>query len=151
MVHSLPVLINTISNTLLRQLNTSESIQVRSNPFYQEFTDTVFRLELYFQAGYLGIMAAAMPPYFAMENAYNHKVKAYTQLKMAGLYPSAYWVGQASVDLPLYFLILGLMIGSLFLFDYGIYLFAEKFVAVIFCYWLRPCRGTTDLRGLFHL
>ncbi|ELW67447.1 ATP-binding cassette sub-family A member 8, partial [Tupaia chinensis] len=34
-----------------------------------------------------------------------HK-KARSQLRISGLYPSAYWLGQALVDIPLYFLIL---------------------------------------------
>lgn len=35
MVHSLPVLINIISNLYLRSLNVTESIQTWSNPFFQ--------------------------------------------------------------------------------------------------------------------
>ncbi|XP_068769447.1 cholesterol transporter ABCA5 isoform X2 [Struthio camelus] len=133
MVHSLPVLINIVSNLLLRNLNVTESIQIWSNPFIQDAPDTVFKLELYFQAVLLGIIVTGMPPYFAMENAENHKIKAYTQLKIAGLYPSAYWTGQAVVDLPLFFSILVLMIGSLFAFHYGVYFYVGKFLAVIFC------------------
>uniref|UniRef100_A0A8D2MG94 ATP binding cassette subfamily A member 5 n=1 Tax=Zonotrichia albicollis TaxID=44394 RepID=A0A8D2MG94_ZONAL len=131
MVHSLPVLMNIVSNLLLRSLNVTESIQIWSNPFIQ--VNTIFRLEIYFEAVLLGIIITGMPPYFAMDNAENHKIKAYTQLKIAGLYPSAYWTGQAVVDLPLFFLILILMIGSLFAFHYGVYFYVGKFLAVIFC------------------
>lgn len=35
MVHSLPVLMNIVSNLLLRSLNVTESIQIWSNPFIQ--------------------------------------------------------------------------------------------------------------------
>lgn len=35
MVHSLPVLMNIVSNLLLRNLNVTESIQIWSNPFIQ--------------------------------------------------------------------------------------------------------------------
>ncbi|XP_059720093.1 cholesterol transporter ABCA5 isoform X1 [Haemorhous mexicanus] len=133
MVHSLPVLMNVVSNLLLRSLNVTESIQVWSNPLIQDLPDTIFRLEIYFEAVLLGIIITGMPPYFAMDNAENHKIKAYTQLKIAGLYPSAYWTGQAVVDLPLFFLILILMIGSLFAFHYGVYFYVGKFLAVIFC------------------
>ncbi|KAL9833695.1 LOW QUALITY PROTEIN: cholesterol transporter ABCA5 [Geothlypis trichas] len=133
MVHSLPVLMNIVSNLLLHSLNVTESIQVWSNPFIQDLPDTIFRLEIYFEAVLLGIIITGMPPYFAMDNAENHKIKAYTQLKIAGLYPSAYWTGQAVVDLPLFFLILILMIGSLFAFHYGVYFYVGKFLAVIFC------------------
>uniref|UniRef100_A0A8C3PRT1 Cholesterol transporter ABCA5 n=1 Tax=Calidris pygmaea TaxID=425635 RepID=A0A8C3PRT1_9CHAR len=131
MVHSLPVLMNIVSNLLLRSLNVTESIQIWSNPFVQ--VKTIFRLEIYFEAVLLGIIITGMPPYFAMDNAENHKIKAYTQLKIAGLYPSAYWTGQAVVDLPLFFSILVLMIGSLFAFHYGVYFYVGKFLAVIFC------------------
>ncbi|NXK49651.1 ABCA5 protein, partial [Chauna torquata] len=133
MVHSVPVLMNIVSNLLLRTLNVTESIQIWSNPFIQDLPDTVFKLEIYFEAVLLGIIVTGMPPYFAMENAENHKIKAYTQLKIAGLYPSAYWMGQAVVDLPLFFSILVLMIGSLFAFHYGIYFYVGKFMAVLFC------------------
>ncbi|XP_008629370.1 PREDICTED: ATP-binding cassette sub-family A member 5 [Corvus brachyrhynchos] len=133
MVHSLPVLMNIVSNLLLRSLNVTESIQIWSNPFIQDLPDTIFRLEIYFEAVLLGIIITGMPPYFAMDNAENHKIKAYTQLKISGLYPSAYWTGQALVDLPLFFFILILMIGSLFAFHYGVYFYVGKFLAVIFC------------------
>ncbi|KAG8446452.1 hypothetical protein GDO86_014056 [Hymenochirus boettgeri] len=133
MVHSLPVLINTISNIVLRQLGSNETIQVWNSPFYKDFSDTSFRLDFYLVIAYLGIIAAGMLPYFAMENAYNHKVKSYTQLKMAGLYPSAYWVGQAAVDMPIFLLLLFFMIGSMFAFQYGIDVHAGTVAAMIFC------------------
>lgn len=46
---------------------------------FQEITDIVFKIELYFQTALLGVIVTAMPPYFAMENAENHKVMS--QLK----------------------------------------------------------------------
>ena len=46
---------------------------------FQEITDIVFKIELYFQAALLGIIVTAMPPYFAMENAENHKVMTQSQ------------------------------------------------------------------------
>ncbi|XP_012517680.1 PREDICTED: ATP-binding cassette sub-family A member 5 [Propithecus coquereli] len=103
-----------------------ESKSVRS-----EITDIVFKIELYFQTALLGVIVTAMPPYFAMENAENHKIKAYTQLKLSGLLPSAYWIGQAIVDIPLFFVVLILMLGSLFAFHYGLYFYAVKFLAVL--------------------
>ncbi|KAG5202796.1 hypothetical protein JEQ12_002379 [Ovis aries] len=133
MVYSLPVLMNIISNYYLYHSNVTESIQVWNTPFFQEITDIVFKIELYFQAALLGVIVTAMPPYFAMENAENHKIKAYTQLKLSGLLPSAYWLGQAVVDIPLFFVVLTLMLGSLFAFHYGLYFYAVKFLSVVFC------------------
>uniref|UniRef100_A0A2K6NFS8 Cholesterol transporter ABCA5 n=1 Tax=Rhinopithecus roxellana TaxID=61622 RepID=A0A2K6NFS8_RHIRO len=61
------------------------------------------------------------------------QIKAYTQLKLSGLLPSAYWIGQAVVDIPLFFIILILMLGSLLAFHYGLYFYTVKFLAVVFC------------------
>ncbi|XP_069916492.1 cholesterol transporter ABCA5 isoform X4 [Oryctolagus cuniculus] len=133
MVYSLPVLMNIISNYYLYHLNVTETIQIWNTPFFQEITDIVFKVELYFQAALLGVIVTAMPPYFAMDNAENHKIKAYTQLKLSGLLPSAYWIGQAIIDIPLFFVVLTLMLGSLFAFHYGLYFYAVKFLAVVFC------------------
>ncbi|KAM6175512.1 cholesterol transporter ABCA5 [Erethizon dorsatum] len=133
MVHSLPVLMNIISNYYLYHLNVTETIEIWSTPFFQEITDIVFKIELYFQAALLGIIVTSMPPYFAMDNAENHKIKAYTQLKLSGLLPSAYWIGQAIVDIPLFFIVLILMLGSLFAFHHGLHFYAVKFLAVVFC------------------
>lgn len=59
------------------------------------------------------------------------QTRAYTQLKISGLYPSAYWCGQALIDIPLFYIILLLMVGSLFVFHHGVYFFPEKFLAVV--------------------
>ncbi|XP_036692833.1 ATP-binding cassette sub-family A member 5 isoform X2 [Balaenoptera musculus] len=61
------------------------------------------------------------------------QIKAYTQLKLSGLLPSAYWIGQALVDVPLFSVVLTLMLGSLFSFHYGLYFYAVKFLSVVFC------------------
>ncbi|XP_053563210.1 cholesterol transporter ABCA5 isoform X2 [Bombina bombina] len=133
MVYILPVLINTISNTLLRLYNVTDSINIWSNPFIQDTNDTSFRIYMFVLVTYLGMTSSGMLPYIAMQNAFNHKVKAYTQLKMAGLYPSAYWIGQAVVDMPFFFLILIVMSGSLLFFDSGISVSAVTCVCVMFC------------------
>ncbi|XP_045426719.1 cholesterol transporter ABCA5 isoform X2 [Pipistrellus kuhlii] len=61
------------------------------------------------------------------------QIRAYTQLKLSGLLPSAYWVGQAIVDIPFFFILLILMIGSLFGFHYGLYFYPVKFLSMVFC------------------
>lgn len=46
-------------------------------PFvFQDLPDTVFKLEIYFEAVLLGIIVTGMPPYFAMENAENRRVNS---------------------------------------------------------------------------
>lgn len=54
-------------------------------------------------------VAASLTPYIAMGSISDHKKKVLSQLWTSGLYPSAYWCGQALVDIPIYFLILLLM------------------------------------------
>ncbi|XP_023067719.1 ATP-binding cassette sub-family A member 5 isoform X2 [Piliocolobus tephrosceles] len=130
----------TSQNIMVTMINDSDYVSVAPHSaalnvmrLEKEITDIVFKIELYFQAALLGIIVTAMPPYFAMENAENHKIKAYTQLKLSGLLPSAYWIGQAVVDIPLFFIILILMLGSLLAFHYGLYFYTVKFLAVVFC------------------
>ncbi|NXY37821.1 ABCA5 protein, partial [Pomatorhinus ruficollis] len=130
MVHSLPVLMNVVSNLLLGSLNVTESIQIWSNPLIQVSSSQKITLEHWGEGkASLGGRGSAEKPHKPREKL----IKAYTQLKIAGLYPSAYWTGQAVVDLPLFFFILILMIGSLFAFHYGVYFYVGKFLAVIFC------------------
>ncbi|KAK7822634.1 hypothetical protein U0070_001982 [Myodes glareolus] len=95
MVYSLPVMMNIISNYYLYHLNVTEAIQIWSTPFIQEITDIVFKVELYFQAALLGIIAV--------------------------------------VDFPFFFVVLTLMLGSLFAFRHGLYFYPVKFLAVVFC------------------
>ncbi|KAF4798375.1 ATP-binding cassette sub-family A member 10 [Turdus rufiventris] len=75
-INCFPVLVNIISNALLRTLNSTRHIQVWSHPF--------------FSAG------------------------AHAQLRISGLFPSAYWCGQALVDIPLCWILLFSMFGLQF-------------------------------------
>lgn len=42
------------------------------------------------------------------------QIKCRTTLRISGLLPSAYWCGQAAVDIPFYYLILSCMCITLF-------------------------------------
>ncbi|XP_070630287.1 ATP-binding cassette sub-family A member 9 isoform X3 [Bos indicus] len=102
-----PVLMDIISNGLLGMLNSSEHIQTDRSTYFEEHTSN--------EHEYLGMAffwipgAACFTPYIAMGSIGDHKKKVHSQLRISGLYPSAYWFGQALVDVPLYFLILLLM------------------------------------------
>ncbi|XP_045426720.1 cholesterol transporter ABCA5 isoform X3 [Pipistrellus kuhlii] len=76
---------------------------------------------------------SAAPHSAALNVIQSEKIRAYTQLKLSGLLPSAYWVGQAIVDIPFFFILLILMIGSLFGFHYGLYFYPVKFLSMVFC------------------
>uniref|UniRef100_A0A8C0LJV1 ATP binding cassette subfamily A member 8 n=1 Tax=Canis lupus dingo TaxID=286419 RepID=A0A8C0LJV1_CANLU len=108
-----PVLMDIISNALLGMITPSAHIQTdrstfssrQSNPF--EFPGyTTFWL----------ILASSCAPYIAMGSIDDYKNKIQSQLRISGLFPSAYWFGQALVDVPMYCLIFLLM----YLMDYGL-------------------------------
>ncbi|XP_044936890.1 ATP-binding cassette sub-family A member 9 isoform X5 [Mustela putorius furo] len=102
-----PVVMDIISNGLLGIFNSSERIQTDRSTYFEEHVS--------YEHGYLSNsffwipVAACFTPYIAMSSIGDYKRKAYSQLRISGLYPSAYWFGQALVDIPLYFLILLLM------------------------------------------
>ncbi|XP_060242466.1 ATP-binding cassette sub-family A member 9 isoform X2 [Meriones unguiculatus] len=102
-----PVLMDIISNGLLGIFNSSERIQTDRSTFFEE--------HMLYEHGYMSSafswipMAASLTPYIAMGSIRDYKKKVLSQLWISGLYPSAYWCGQALVDIPLYFLILLLM------------------------------------------
>ncbi|KAM4843383.1 ABC-type organic anion transporter ABCA8-like [Thomomys bottae] len=95
-----PVLMDIVSNGLLGMFAPSAHIQtdrstfpgnILTNPF--EYTGyTIFWL----------ILASSCPPYIAMSSIDDYKSKTWSQLRISGLFPSAYWFGQACVDIPLY-------------------------------------------------
>uniref|UniRef100_A0A8C6WD88 ATP-binding cassette, sub-family A member 9 n=1 Tax=Nannospalax galili TaxID=1026970 RepID=A0A8C6WD88_NANGA len=97
-----PVLMDIISNGMLGILNSSERIQTDRSTFFEEhgyMTNAFFWIPV----------AAGLTPYIAMSSISDYKKGVLSQLWISGLCPSAYWCGQALVDIPLYFLILLLM------------------------------------------
>ncbi|XP_056673212.1 ATP-binding cassette sub-family A member 9 isoform X2 [Monodelphis domestica] len=99
-----PVLVDVISNGLLKMFNSSKQIQTTRNIFPH--------ITVLLDLGYLDsnvfwqLMATSISPYIAISSIYDYKIRAQSQLRISGLYPSAYWCGQALVDIPFYFLIL---------------------------------------------
>ncbi|XP_042521399.1 ABC-type organic anion transporter ABCA8-like isoform X2 [Dipodomys spectabilis] len=65
--------------------------KIQSNPF-EYLGHTIIWL----------ILASSCPPYIAMSSIDDYKSKTWSQLRISGLFPSAYWFGQACVDVPLY-------------------------------------------------
>uniref|UniRef100_A0A8C4VVH8 ATP binding cassette subfamily A member 10 n=1 Tax=Gopherus evgoodei TaxID=1825980 RepID=A0A8C4VVH8_9SAUR len=81
-INCFPVLMNIISNALLRNLNST-------------------RL-LWHSIIFMSVLASGFAPHFAMSSTGDYKIKAHSQLWTSGMFPSAYWCGQALVDIPLY-------------------------------------------------
>ncbi|NWR42116.1 ABC8B protein, partial [Regulus satrapa] len=114
-VNCFPVLVNIISNALLRTLNSTGHIQVWSHPFFSLFRNPGYWD--YFMSIYLIyvlLLFPGFPPHFAMGYSQDCKVGAREQLRISGLFPSAYWCGQALVDIPLFWILLFSMFGLQF-------------------------------------
>ncbi|XP_037610037.1 ATP-binding cassette sub-family A member 5 isoform X1 [Sebastes umbrosus] len=132
-VHSLPMAVNILSNALLRGLNGSGQIRTWTKPFDYQIPDATSYALVYIEAIILGMLAAGMPAYFAMDHTRDREIKCRSTLRISGLVPSAYWCGQAAVDIPFYYLILSCMTMILFSFHTGNLLTSSNLTAVVLC------------------
>uniref|UniRef100_A0A8C0EG58 ABC transporter domain-containing protein n=1 Tax=Bubo bubo TaxID=30461 RepID=A0A8C0EG58_BUBBB len=112
-INCFPVLVNVISNALLRALNSTVHIRIWSHPF---FSVSILR------GSHVGLSVPINPPssVVALEPSCltSGKQKLFfpsrDQLRVSGLFPSAYWCGQALVDIPLCWFLLFSMFGLQF-------------------------------------
>ncbi|NXG95048.1 ABCAA protein, partial [Stercorarius parasiticus] len=110
-VNCFPVLVNVISNALLRALNSTVHIRIWNHPFFSVNNPRFWDYFVSFYLIYMLLLFPGFPPHFAMGYMQDYKVKARAQLRISGLFPSAYWCGQALVDIPLCWLLLFSMFG----------------------------------------
>ncbi|XP_077019793.1 ABC-type organic anion transporter ABCA8-like isoform X2 [Tamandua tetradactyla] len=103
-----PVLMDIVSNGLLGMFKPSAHIQTDRSTFSGEEQSNPFKFPSH--TIFWLILASGCPPYIAMSSIDDYKNKARTQLRISGLFPSAYWFGQALVDVPIYW--------SIFIFMY---------------------------------
>ncbi|NXA72228.1 ABCAA protein, partial [Thryothorus ludovicianus] len=113
-VNCFPVLVNVISNALLRSLNSTRHIQVWSHPFFSLFNPRYWDFFMSVYLIYMLLLFPGFPPHFAMGYTQDCKTGARAQLRISGLFPSAYWCGQALVDIPLCWILLFSMFGLQF-------------------------------------
>ncbi|NWR66335.1 ABCAA protein, partial [Bucorvus abyssinicus] len=105
-INCFPVLVNVISNALLRALNSTAHIRIWSHPFFSMNNPHLWDYFVYFYTFYMLVLFPGFPPHFAKGYKQDYKVGARAQLRISGLFPSAYWCGQALVDVPLCWLLL---------------------------------------------
>ncbi|NXB13674.1 ABCA6 protein, partial [Rhagologus leucostigma] len=113
-INCFPVLVNVISNALLRTLNSTRHIQIWSHPFFSLFHARYWDYFMSFYLIYMLLLFPGFPPHFAMGYTQDYKAGARGQLRISGLFPSAYWCGQALVDIPLCWILLFSMFGLQF-------------------------------------
>ncbi|XP_073463280.1 ABC-type organic anion transporter ABCA8-like [Aquarana catesbeiana] len=126
----LPVLVNIISNSFMRVYNSKERIRVWNDPIV-----TDYKVHGSYMMFYMGVVcmifASGLAPHFAMTSMQDMKIKARSQLRISGLFPSAYWFGQALVDIALSWFLLFLMVAILFAFSYSVHLSFIKAMLLI--------------------
>uniref|UniRef100_A0A8C6QYA3 ATP-binding cassette, sub-family A member 6 n=2 Tax=Nannospalax galili TaxID=1026970 RepID=A0A8C6QYA3_NANGA len=106
-LHCYPILMNIISNGLLHMFNQTQDIRIeRSIIFFVRF---LIWLGLPDGSLFLSFIAWCISPYIAMSSASDYKYNVDSQLWISGLYPSAYWCGQAIVDISIFTVIVLLM------------------------------------------
>ncbi|KAI5103425.1 ATP-binding cassette sub-family A member 5 isoform X1, partial [Silurus meridionalis] len=132
-VHSLPMAVNVLSNALLRGYNGTGHINTWTKPFDYQIPDSTSYALVYIEAVILGMLAAGMPAYFAMDHTRDREIKCRSTLRISGLVPSAYWCGQAAVDIPFYYLILICMTCTLFAFHSTDLISNSNVLAVVIC------------------
>ncbi|XP_012602863.1 ATP-binding cassette sub-family A member 6 isoform X2 [Microcebus murinus] len=106
-LHCFPILMNIISNGLLRMFNHTQYIRIERSP--HPLSSVSLWAGLPEASTFLYFILCSTSPYIAMSSISDYKKKAKSQLWISGLYTSAYWCGQALVDINFFTLILLLM------------------------------------------
>ncbi|XP_053426833.1 ATP-binding cassette sub-family A member 6 [Nycticebus coucang] len=106
-MHCFPILMNIISNGLLRMFNHTQYIQIERSPY--PFASATYWSGLPEGSIFLFLVLCSTSPYIAMSSISDYKKKTKSQLWISGLYTSAYWCGQALVDTAFLILLLLLM------------------------------------------
>ncbi|XP_042305626.1 ABC-type organic anion transporter ABCA8-like isoform X2 [Sceloporus undulatus] len=109
-INCFPVLINIISNAFLQMSNSTAHLRLWNHAYLEiRLTQGVW---FYFFQGYIVaavLLFPAFPPNFSMTSIRDYKIKTWSQLRVSGIFPSAYWCGQALIDIPLHCILYALV------------------------------------------
>ncbi|NXA22014.1 ABCA8 protein, partial [Ibidorhyncha struthersii] len=75
-INCFPMLVNILSNTFLRLFNSTAHIRVWSEPFYSTQNPEIKNDIFFICLSYLLILAAGLPPLFAVSSMEDYKVKS---------------------------------------------------------------------------
>ncbi|NXN97471.1 ABCA5 protein, partial [Rhinopomastus cyanomelas] len=73
-INCFPMLINVLSNTFLQLFNSTARFRVWSEPFHNAQTSDTQSYNFFFSLGYMLILAAGLPPQFAVSSMEDYKV-----------------------------------------------------------------------------
>ncbi|XP_048466978.1 ATP-binding cassette sub-family A member 5 isoform X4 [Rhincodon typus] len=96
-------------------------------------TDADFKEKVYMALAVLGLLSAALPGCYTMDNSRDREIKSRSQLRLSGLFPSAYWCGYALVDIPVYFIIVVIMLGCVIAFNSTSLLHTGAVISMMLC------------------
>nr|XP_014432059.1 ATP-binding cassette sub-family A member 9 isoform X2 [Pelodiscus sinensis] len=110
-INCFPVLVNIISNALLCTHNSTAHIRIWNHPFFNSHRPGMWNYFIMIYLMTAVFLVPGFPPHLAMNSIQDYKLKARSLLRISGLFPSAYWCGQALVDIPLYLVLLCTIFG----------------------------------------
>ncbi|XP_076292228.1 cholesterol transporter ABCA5 isoform X3 [Lasioglossum baleicum] len=120
MQHSLPILINVLSNTYYRLVSGKEqleSIRVKTHPFQQTSQPQEFNIGTGSSAVFIGMNFVLLPIILVVDMVYDREIKAKNQLRVNGLSFSMYFLTYFVVLVGLITFICLCILGIIFLFD----------------------------------
>ncbi|XP_057572147.1 ATP-binding cassette sub-family A member 6 isoform X2 [Hippopotamus amphibius kiboko] len=103
-LHCFPTLVNIVSNGLLRMLNHTQYIRTERSSLPSNYV--LLWTGLPEGSYFFFFIVCSVSPYISMSSVSDYKKRTKSQLWISGLFPSAYWCGQALVDVNLYNFIL---------------------------------------------
>ncbi|XP_060242463.1 ATP-binding cassette sub-family A member 6 isoform X2 [Meriones unguiculatus] len=103
-LYCFPILMNVISNGILHMFNHTQHIRIKETVFSADIT--MYWFGIVETSLCILLIICSISPHIAMSSVSDYKNKADSQLWISGLYPSAYWGGQAVVDVSLFSVIL---------------------------------------------
>ncbi|XP_046531933.1 ATP-binding cassette sub-family A member 6 isoform X1 [Equus quagga] len=106
-LHCFPILMNIVSNGLLRMFTHTQPIRTERSSFRLNYV--LLWAEMLEGSIFFFLVVCSISPYIAMSSVSDYKKRAKSQLWISGLYTSAYWCGQALVDTTFFAFILLLM------------------------------------------
>ncbi|CAK9823283.1 Cholesterol transporter ABCA5 [Anthophora retusa] len=120
MQHSLPILINLLSNTYHRLISNKDDlkpIEVKTHPFQQTSQPQEFNIGTASSAVFIGMNFVLLPITLVVDMVYDREIKAKNQLRVNGLTFSMYFLTYFIVLVGLMAFICLCILGIIFLFD----------------------------------
>ncbi|XP_049766661.1 cholesterol transporter ABCA5-like isoform X1 [Schistocerca cancellata] len=121
--HSLPIIMNTISNAFYKMVMASvndvdvQPIVVKTHPFQQTSQPEEFNMGTFSSALFIGMIFVLVPVSLAVDMVYDREIKAKNQLRVNGLSFFMYFFTYFLVLIGLMLFICGALLALIFVFD----------------------------------